>query len=160
MQKLDDMPDDVARFAHQLTRVARKKIERGDNLDPTWFLIDMDRERFMPVSFPCNSEAAAVIIPMLVRDIVASVEPDVVVSIAEAVIRKLDDNGKPLPDGQRDVLSIIVETYDGIWFADPDITTLESGRRLMDDVLLKFDRIEKHQGPMIGLLPTRDHTTH
>jgi hypothetical protein len=156
------MPDDMAEVANVIIEVIRIHLESGEEIDATWFLIDRKEQKFLPLRFPLKSELHKIIVPMIIREIIADQKPDAVIMIAEAYIRAFDKgvdvskreykNLRDDPEA-REVITITVECTEGMWSGDPEITTLESGKRLIKENPVKFDKIEAHQGPMIGYLP-------
>lgn len=159
------LPADIAELIETALQDARKWLHAGKQVPPTWFLLNRELGAMMPLPLPFRTAAEKHRAAQLVRDLAAKMSCDCVVFICEgwglsrvdvATAERLGRTGQVKDEpGAVDVLLVNVETYEGDWWAQPQVTTQGKERRLAPVV---FRTMSIAAGNMVGYLPPKPGT--
>jgi hypothetical protein len=134
-------------------------------LQPVWLMIDRRNERMMPMHVPFEDAEDKQIAAHLIRTLVLAQQPhvDAVIFMCEAWKKDyqrgepgFEDRTSAVRDrpGREDVIMIMVETYDGVWVAQPVVSGEPGKDRELADV--NFEFIPMCEGQMGNYLPPRN----
>lgn len=161
---LGSLPDDIKPLVSRLVDTVRNSLDDKEFIQPVWFMVDRRGERAMPIMAPFEDEKGKRKCIELVRHLVLAQQPEVdaVIFICEGW-RKTETRGEPGYDdrktpvrdriGALDVIMIMVETYDGIWVADPVVTGEPGFDRKLEDI--EFHYMSALEGNLASYLPPR-----
>ena len=144
MSQNQSLPPDVASLLDGILDGVREFLDAGEAIIPTWFLAVREAGYCHPVPIPFRNENQKALAARAVRELIvmmqAAMPLDCVVFICEGwgVTRRNDEQAKRLMESGNirdepdvvDILMIIIETYDGAWYAQPEVFKREDRREL------------------------------
>jgi hypothetical protein len=158
------LPEDLHPLIGSILGCLREIMDKQEFVQPVWFMVDRRNEQMMPILIPFEDAADKQIAAQLVRKLVLIQQPqvDAIVFMCEAWKKELnkdhpefDHRKTPVRDmqGREDIVMIMVETYDGVWIAEPVVTGEPGMERKL--ATIDFELQPNYAGTMTNYLPPR-----
>jgi len=138
------IPRDIYPMLDFITETATTMLKDKEYLQPVWFLINRADGNMIPVMSNFFDHGDKHAIAQFVRHIVKQEKADAVIFLAEAFSNP----------GREDIISITVETYDGIWVAGPVVTGQPGECRKLASI--NFEALDAIGGDLGNYLPPRN----
>jgi len=169
---LGTVPEDLVPLVKNLMWNLERMTKAGEYVEPVYFIISREQQEIVPIVTPFESPNMKYAVANMIRKIVKQESPkaDCVIFMCEAWRKEYTkkkeeewsaaalDRKTPIADrpGRVDIISIMIETYDGTWVAEPLITGDPGVPRTLSDI--SFERMDFFEGDMCGYLPPKNKT--
>lgn len=159
------IPADLQPIAVKLLRDLRSLLDDKEFIQPVWFMIDRRRERIMPIIIPFECEEDKHLTAQFVRHLakLQQGKVDAIIFACEAWRKVLersdtevDFRKTPVRDmpGREDIIMMMIETYDGLWIANPVVTGQPGEKRTLAPIHFEFQ--PGWTGELTNYLPPRN----
>lgn len=164
------LPPDVAALLDGILEGIRSFLDKGETIIPTWFIASREMGAMHPVPVPFRNDRQKDIAARAIRELVSMMQQvtpiDCVAFICEGwgLTTQNDERGQRLretgnirdePDAV-DIIMINIETYEGVWAAQPQVFQRDDRRELGPIEIRCFEHFE---GRMSNWLPPKPGTT-
>jgi hypothetical protein len=157
MTNMETLPTDLQAIMDDVLDLIRKRLAKGDEVPPSFFLINRERHTVLPIIAPWTNDDEKYATAKIIRRQAKTIGSDCVIFVCEAWGRTIDKNNatdqealarlikhgrvRDEPD-RRDVLMITVETRGKTWGAMPEVTTGGKTRELASIEWRVYDGME------------------